>query len=196
MLNGPYASQPHSCNPLPAYLCIPEHLQPLTQHHDTVWGMQHTLQQVRPPAPKQRQHTTSCAPYSSSMQASCARERSSVVANADIQHCSVLACLKQWAKQLPAELQPSSPPAYVGQASKGMAQHLHVWLAAVAAAHELQQRLDALTVNHQLTAGLAVAGAELNGCNSSDHLQASQPGLGLDNNHHNKLQGISMVLHG
>lgn len=52
-----------------------------------------------------------------------------------------------------------------------MPQHLHMWLAAVAAAHEGQQCADTTAVNHQLAAGLAVARAELNGSHCCDNLQ-------------------------
>lgn len=57
-----------------------------------------------------------------------------------------------------------------------MAQHFNVRLAAVAAAHELQQRSHATVVHHQLAARLAVAGAELNGSNCSDDLHSKRHG--------------------
>lgn len=52
-----------------------------------------------------------------------------------------------------------------------MAQHLHVWLAAVAAAHEFQQRRHAAVVHHEHAAGLAVARAELDGSHRGDDLR-------------------------
>lgn len=61
-------------------------------------------------------------------------------------------------------------PAYVCQACQGMAQHFHVWLAAVAAPHELQESFDAFTVDHQLTTSLAVPSAKLYGGHSRNNL--------------------------
>jgi hypothetical protein len=61
-------------------------------------------------------------------------------------------------------------PADICQAAHGMAKHLHMRLAAIAAAHECQQGRHATTVYHQLTAGFAVACAELNSGDCCDDL--------------------------
>lgn len=69
-----------------------------------------------------------------------------------------------------AQLTDDCSPADVGQAGQCMPQHLHVRLAAVAAAHEGQQRTDTTAVHHKLAACLAVARAELDCCHCGDDL--------------------------